>query len=210
MTTSVASNFGYNIGAAVTECGQKKYEHLEHEAHRMIDEMKVTNIQIKIMSDATNKLANAKQKDKKFNISNDEIARKCVYLVHLRNPSIFENKIQNLPVEESNLEQKLNEIIKQMHEEGVPEKEIHLGSILERFHDQNICFEVPLDESAIDVVVQGLDAELKMLNADLNKQLMNINSKIDDRAQLFEILHKILKEYDEETKAIIRKTGRGG
>jgi hypothetical protein len=204
------NNYGYNIGLEITSCYQKYFDHREIELNKLIDSLKVTNIQIKIMSDLTNKLTHAKQKDKKFDISNDELARKYAYLVHLRNASIFEGKIHNLPVEDSHLEQKLNEIIEQLREEGIPANEIHLGAILERFNcDQNIRFDV-LDESAIDVVVQGLDAELKMLNADLNKQLMDINSKYEDRSQMTENARQVLKEADELNKSIIQKTTRGG
>jgi hypothetical protein len=204
------NNHGYNIGLEITSCYQKYFDHRELELNKLIDGLKVTNIQIKIMSDVTNKLAHAKQKDKKLDISNDEIARKCAYLVHLRSSTVFEGKIHNLPVEDSNLEQKLNEIIEKLRGEGIPDNEIHLGSILDRFNcDSNICFDV-LDESAIDVVVQGLDAELKMLNADLNKQLMDINSKYEDRSQMTENARQVLKEADELNKSIIQKTGRGG
>jgi hypothetical protein len=203
------SNYGYNIGLELVKCIQKYSDHSEVELNKLIDSLKVTNIQIKIMSDLTNKLAHAK-KDKKFDISNDEIARKYAYLVHLSNPSILEDKIHNLPVEHSNLEQKLNEIIAQMREEKIPDNGIHLGSILERFYcDPNIRFDV-LDEATIDVVVQGLDAELKGFSADLNKKLMDINTKYDDRSQMTENARQVLKEADELNKSIIQKTARSG
>ncbi len=210
-----AVSCGPNIALELVNCYQKYFEHRELELNKLIDGLKMTNIQIKIMSDVTNKLAHAKQNDKKFDISNDEAARKYAYLVHLQNPSIFEGKIHrpgggHLPIEDVNLGQKLNEIIEQLRAEGIPDDGIHLGAILEKVScDPNISFDV-LDESAIDVVVQGLDAELKILNADLNKQLMDINSKYEDRSQMTENARQILKEADELNKSIIQKTGRGG
>lgn len=204
------SNHGYNIGLEITNCYQKYFDYREIELNTMINKLKVTNIQIKIISDVMNKLAHAKQSDKQIDISNDEIAKKYAYLVHLRNSSILDGKIHNLPVEESDLEQKLNEIIDQLHEEGMDDTQINLGTILERFNcDQNIRFDV-LDEGTIDVVIQGLDAELKMLNADLNERLMNINSKYEDRSQMTENARQVLKEADELNKSIIQKTARGG
>lgn len=199
----------YNIGLEMVKCLGAHLDQREVELNKLIDNMKVANIEIKIMSDFTNKLAHAKQKDKKLDFSNDEI-KKLAYLVHLRNPSVLEGKIHNLPVEHSNLEQKLSEIIDQMREERISENDIHLETILARFQcDSNIRFDV-LDESTIDIVVQGVDAELKMLNADLNKLLMDINSKYEDRSQMIEQARQIVKEDGEGKKSIIQKTGRTG
>ncbi|MGC1878425.1 MAG: hypothetical protein WA347_08985 [Rhabdochlamydiaceae bacterium] len=200
------ANHGYNIGLEITGCYQKYFDHRETELNKIIDSLKVTNLQIKVMSDVMNKLTHAKQTDKKFDLSKDETARKYAYLVHLRNPTVFENKIHNLPVADYDLEQKITEIIAQLKEEGVPDQQIHLGIIMEKFpFDSNIRFDV-LNEETIDVVVQGLDAELKMLNADLNERLMNINSKYEDRSQMTENARQVLKEADELNKSIIQKT----
>ena len=137
------AHHGYNMGLEMVQCYGAYFDHREVELNKLIDSMKVANVQIKIMSDFTNKLAHAKQKDKKLDFSNDEMAKKLAYLVHLRNPSVLEGKIHNLPVEDSNLEQKLNAIIDQMREEGISENEIHLETILARFHcDPNIRFDV--------------------------------------------------------------------
>jgi hypothetical protein len=210
VVVSNPNNYGYNMGLEITQCYQKYFDHREVELNKLIDGLKVTNIQVKIMQDVMNKLSHAKQKDKKIDLSNDEVAKKYAYLAYLRNPTIFEGKVGNAPIEEISLEQKLNEIIDQLREDGVPDAEIHLGMIIEKVHcDPNLQFE-PLDESAIDVVVQGLDAELKSLGADLNKQLMDINSKYEDRSQMTENAKQVLKEADELNKSIIQKTGRGG
>jgi len=204
------NNHGYNLGLEMVNCYQKYFDHREAELNGLIDKMKVSNIQIKVISDVMNKLAHGKQKDKKFDISNDETTKKLVYLVHMRNPSVFEEKIHNLPVEELDLEQKLHAIIDQLREEGLPDGSIHLGSIMEKIElDSNVRFDV-LDESAIDVVVQGLDSELKMLNADLNKHLMDLSSKYDDRTKMTESANQTVKEAGELSKSIIQKTGRGG
>lgn len=200
--------YGYNIGLEITNCYQKYFDYREVELNKLIDKLKVTNIQIKILSDVMNKFAHAKQTDKKMDLSKDETAKKYAYLIHLRNASIFEGKIHNLPVEDSDLEQKLNHIIDQLREEGIPDSEINLEKILGKFpFDSNIRFDV-LDEATIDIVTQGLDAELKMLNADLNERMMNINSKYEDRSQMTENARQVLKEADELNKSIIQKTGR--
>lgn len=204
------ANHGYNIGLEITQCYQKYFDYRETELNKLIDNLKVSNIQIKIISDVTNKLAHAKQKDKKIDLGNDETAQKLAYLIALRNSSIFDDKLHNMPVEHIDLEQTLNAIIDQLRKEGIPDENIHLGMILEKVTcDPNIRFDV-LDEAAIDVVVQGMDAELKSLNADLNKQLMDINSKYEDRSQMTENARQVLKEADELNKSIIQKTGRGG
>src|SRR5262245_18642351 len=139
--SGAVENHGYNIGLEMVNCYQVYFDHREAELHGLIDKMKVSNIQIKVISEVMNKLAHGKQKDKKFDISNDETAKKLVYLVHMRNPSVFEDKIKNLPVIEGDLEQKLHEIIGQLREEGLPDGSIHLGSILEKVElDSNIRF----------------------------------------------------------------------
>ncbi len=209
MSGSVA-NHGYNIGLEMTQLYQKYFDHRETQINKLIDGLKVTNIQIKIISDVTNKLAHAKQKDKKIDLNNDETAQKLAYLIALRNSSIFDEKLHNMPVEHISLEQTINEIIDQLREEGIPDENIHLGTILEKVTcDPNIRFDA-IDEAGIDVVIQGMDAELKSLNADLNKQLMDINSKYEDRSQMTENARQVLKEADELNKSIIQKTGRGG
>jgi hypothetical protein len=204
----VRANHGYNLGLEITGCYQKYFDHRERELNTLIDSLKMTNIQIKIMSDVMNKFAHAKQTDKKFDFTKDESAKKYAYLVHLRNPSVLEGKIHNLPVEDSNLEQKLTEIADQLRQEGIPDGDIDLKMLMERFtFDPNIQFNA-LNEGEIDVVVQGLDAELKMLGADLNERLMNINSKYTDREQMTENSRQVLKEAGELNKSIIQKTGR--
>jgi hypothetical protein len=206
----VASSYhGYNIGLEVVGCYQKYFDHRESELNKLIDSLKLTNIQIKVMSDVMNKLSHAKQKDKKFDISDDEIAKKYAYFVHLSNPSILEDRIHNLPVEELNLEDKMKEIIGQLHEDGVLDRDIDLRMIIDKFNiDQNITFDV-LDESGIDIVIQGLDGQLKMLGADLNERMMNINSKYEDRSQMTENARQVVKEAGELIRSIIQKT-RGG
>lgn len=209
MSVAVA-NHGYNIGLEITQCYAKYFDHKEAELNKVIDNLKVSNIQIRIISDVTNKLAHAKQKDKKIDISSDETTKKLAYLISLRNPTIFEDRLHNMPTDVKDLEETINEIVDQLRSEGVPDENIHLGTILERATcDPNIRFDV-LDEAAIDVVIQGMDAELKSLNADLNKQLMDINSKYEDRSQMTENARQVLKEADELCKSIIQKTARGG
>ncbi len=61
-------------------------------------------------------------------------------------------------------------------------------------------------EDEIDTVLQGLDAELKMLAADLNENLMKINNKYEDRSQMTENARQVLKEAEDHIASIIRKT----
>ena len=43
-----------------------------------------------------------------------------------------------------------------------------------------------LSEDDTDIVIQGLDAEMRMLTADLNECLMRVNNKYEDRSQMTE------------------------
>ena len=165
----------------------------------------MTNIQIKIMSDVMNKLAHAKDKDKQADFNNDEIAKKCAYLIHLRNDSIFEDKIHGGDASGITLDQKLQEIVDDLKAAGVPESQINLTAILDRINVAGITIDI-LSEDQIDIVIQGLDAETKMCTADLNECMMKINNKYEDRSQMTENARQVLKEADEHVKSIIHKT----
>lgn len=200
---------GHNPALEMVNCYQKYFDLQETELNKLIDKLKVSNLQIKVISDVMNKLAHAKKRDKKFDPINDEQAKMYAYLVHLRNPTIFEGKVHNVSDTEGGLEEKMTAAIAQLREEGMNDDQIDLNAILTKIGmDPEVQFDA-LDEAEIDVVVQGLDAELKMLNADLNERLMNINSKYEDRSQMTENARQVVKEADELNKSIIQKTSRG-
>lgn len=200
------TNINLNPALEMVNCYTKYFDLQEKELNKLIDKLKVSNIQIKVISDVMNKLAHGKQKDKKFDPAGDEQARMYAYLIHQRNPTIFEGKIHGVPADETGLEERLTTAIAELREEGRGED---LDAILAKLGiDPSVQFDA-LDEAEIDVVVQGLDAELKMLNADLNERLMNINSKYEDRSQMTENARQVVKEADELNKSIIQKSSRG-
>jgi uncharacterized protein YihD (DUF1040 family) len=205
----VQANHGYNIGLILTNCYILYFDHREGELNTLIDSLQMTNTQIKIISDLMNKLTHAKQDDKKADLNNDEIAKKCAYLIHLRNSTIFADKIQGMPAgsppsSPNLLNQKLQEIIDQIREEGAAESDINLVAILDKIDVSSINIDV-LSEDQIDVVIQGMDAETKMLTADLNECMMKINNKYEDRSKMTENAHKVLDEVSKHIDSIIRK-----
>lgn len=202
--SGAAGNHGYNIGLELTNCYTKYFEHREGELNGLIDSLKMTNMQVKIVSDVMNKLAHGKQSDKKADLNDDEIAKKCAYLIHLRNSSVFDDKMHGVE-EGMTLDQKLQDIIAQLREDGYSDSEINLGAILDKVQVGHVNIDV-LSEEEIDVVIQGLDAETKMLTADLNECMMKINNKYEDRSQMTENARQVLKEADEHNKSIIHKT----
>lgn len=207
MSSSVG-NYGYNIGLEFTQCYEKYFKLRECELHDLIDKLKMTNIQIKLISDVMNKLSHAKQKDKQADLNTDETAKKYAYLIHLRNASVFADKIHGIQ-EDITLDKKFEQIVNQLREEGLSDSEIHLGTILDKVHPGNIHIDL-LSEEQIDTVIQGLDAETKILTADLNECMMKINNKYEDRSQMTEHARQVLKESDEHIKSIIHRTKAGG
>lgn len=198
---------GYNLGLEMTKCYAGYFDHHETHSNELITTMKLKNIELKVMSDLTNKLTQAKLSKKPLDINGDEIAKKLAYLVHLSNPSILENVIHNTPIEESNLHQRLTEIHQRLHKDGVCDANIDLDLILAHINVDNIRVD-SLSEDAIDVIIQGVDSETKMITTDLNENMMYINRNYDDRSQMTEQARQILKEADELNKSIISKTAR--
>ncbi len=213
MTVDVLSNsqnFGYNIGLELTACFEKYLDLRDKELNQLINSMKMNNMKIKLIADVTNKLAHGKQKDKKIDLNTNETMAKYAYLIHLSNPTIFENKIHGVDANPSTLDQVLNEAMQRCRDRGMKDKDIHLAEVLGEIQmNHSIKFDM-MNEAEMDVVIQGLDAENKMYTADLNKDLMEVNTKYDDRSQMSENAQKVLKEADEHVLSIIRKTGRGG
>lgn len=203
----IQANHGYNIGLELTNCYTKYFDHREVELNGLIDTLKMANMQIKIVSDVMNKLSHAKpDDDKRADLSNDELYKKCAYLIHLRNSTVFEDKIHGVE-DGMTLDLKLQEIVDQLKNDGYSENEIDLGAILGKIDVGNIQIDV-LSEDEIDIVIQGLDAETKMLTADLNECMMKINNKYEDRSQMTENARQVLKEAGEHIQSIIHKTVR--
>lgn len=197
---------GYNIGLELVNCYNKAFDKHEVDLHQVINKIKDNNIQLKIMNDVMNKLSHAKP-EKKADFSQDEEAKKFLYIIHNRNGSILgEELFSNLPA----INPTLNEIIDEMRKEGIKEDDINLPSILERVNINGIQFNPISSEEDIDTVIQGLDAEIKMINADQNELMLHFSSKVEDRSSLTENARQVLKEYGEGVSSIIRKTGRGG
>ena len=51
----------------------------------------------------------------------------------------------------------------------------------------------PLSESKIEIVIQGLDGQLKIYNAELNEGMLHINRVYDDRGKMTEQAIKIVE-----------------
>ena len=65
------------------------------------------------------------------------------------------------------------------------------------------------NEEEIDVVIQGLDAEQKMIAAEMNQHMMTITNKYEDRSQMTEQARQVLKEASDHIQSIIHKQ-KGG
>lgn len=195
---------GYHLGAEMVHCYSTYFDHCETELNKHIDAMKITNMQIKILSDFMNKLSHGKQNGNKVDFSNDETAKKYAYLIHLLNPTILEGKIHNLPVEERSLHQVLSEMIDQLRNEGIPDEKIDLEMILDRFNVGNTLVDV-LSEKENDVIIQAIDAALKLKSTDLNEIMMKINNKCEDRSQMTEQGRKVVEMAANHLESINRK-----
>lgn len=66
------------------------------------------------------------------------------------------------------------------------------------------------DEDSIDVVVQALDGELKMISTEMNQHMMLINNEYETRSQMTENSRQILKEASDFLQSIVRKQRAGG
>lgn len=207
MGAGVSANHGYNIGLELTNCYAKYFDHREVELNGLIDKLKLNNLQIKILGDLMNKLTHAKADDKQADFTNDELAKKLAYLVHLSNPTILDDKIKGIPEDGGTLEQKLQEVIGQLKDQGYPDDEIDLNLILDNINVSGISLDI-LAKDDIDIIIQGLDAETKMRSADLNEVMMNINSKYEDRSQMTENARQVLKTASDHIESIIRRAGQ--
>lgn len=172
----------YNVGLEMVNCYTKYFDHQENNLHGLIDKLATTNNQIKIVSDLINKLSHARKKDQETDFLDDATLKRYIAYVHLQNPTIFEGIIQGFPdyLPETSmtgstlsLEEMLKESLKHIDLSGI--------SIS------------PLSEDQVDIVVQGLDGQLKAYNADLNEHMMHINKLYDDRSQMTECGRKVVE-----------------
>lgn len=171
--------------------------HQEGKLQGLIDNMAKSNVEIKIISDVMNKLSHAKQKKEPADFSNDETMMRHIVHIHRNNPTIFEDLIKNFP---DHLPPMDNALF--VGEEITVENVI--GENLKEINVWNIRIE-PLTETQIDVVVQGLDGELKRHSADLNESMMKINDSYDLRRQTSESARQGSKEDSEHKKSIVSR-----
>lgn len=197
-----------NLAWEVTRCGMGYDVHKESELNKLIDSLKMTNLQTKIITDVTNKLAHARKENKPADFNNDEIAMKYAYLVHLCDSTILEDKIKGVPNDGLTLQEKLQEIIGQLKEDGYSDSEIDLATIMGRIQIDNSIRLEPLSSADIDVITQGLDAAAKKFATNLNELMLTINTKYDERSQVFENLRQILKEARDFISSILHRIGR--
>ncbi len=189
------ANLNLHPGLEMVNCYTKYFDCQETQLNSLIDKLSKTNIEIKIISDVMNKLAHVKQKDKKADFNNDEKMKRYIAYIHMSNPTIFDGLIQGIPEHFTN-------------DEPIDGQDIEdvLNERLKYIDMSKVKFDV-LTEDQIDVVVQGLDGELKMKSADVNEYMMKINEKYDNRSQMTENANKVLKETSDLLASINRKTG---
>ncbi len=191
-------NLNYNPTAAITGL-YINYLDMEEEKlnNQYIDGMTKTNIEIKILNAVMNKLSHAKKGDKGMDFSNDETMKRYIAHIHKNNPTIFEELIKGVPEqgdpvenslkgEEITLENVLNNSLKDINMSGVKIE--------------------TLTKDHIDVIVQGLDAQLKMHTADLNELMMRTQSNLEERSKLTDFSREAVKMGGELNKSIISKS----
>jgi hypothetical protein len=185
----------HHIGLEVVKCYDAYFTHHEKQLKERIDMMAMSNIQIKIISDVMNKLSHDKQKDKKADFSGDETMKQYVTHLHKNNPTIWAELIKGFPehlpsddtssIQDITLETVLQDSL----------KNIDMGQISIQI----------LNEEEIDIVVQGLDAELKKHSADLNEHMLHINEKYDNRSQMTEAARQVVRQDGDFKGSINRK-----
>ncbi len=198
-------NMGFPIGRSdhfpaleMLNCSMKYFDLQDAKLNDLITKLSVFNIEIKVISDLMNKLSHGKQKDKQADFTEDETMRAHITHIHKNNPTIFEDLIKGFP-------------------DYIPEEDVsssgsitleeHLQKSLKNIDMNQIKIDV-LSEEQIDVIIQGLDAELKMYSADMNEHLMKINNVYEDRGQMSENTRQIIKQASDFIDSINRKIGR--
>ncbi|MBS0604338.1 MAG: hypothetical protein JSS60_04780 [Verrucomicrobia bacterium] len=189
-------------GLEMVNCYNKYFEYQETKLNGLIDKLATSNIEIKIISDVMNKLSHGKQKDKKADFTNDETMRRYITHIHKNNPTIFEDLVKGFPEHlPEDMDVDAPAAAKQITLED------HLEESLKNIDMGQIKIDV-LTEEQIDVVIQGLDGQLKMHSADLNEHLMKINNTYDDRGQMTENARQVIKQAGDFLESINRKMGK--
>lgn len=184
-------------GAAMVDCYAKYFDFQETKLNGLINNLAKSNMEIKVLSDVMNKMAHAKQKDKKADFSNDEMMKRYIVHIHKNNPTIFDGLIHGFP-------------------EYIPDEEKMDGEMsLDEMMDHNLrnvdMSRITLDvfnEEMIDVVTQGIDGQLKMHSADLNQFLMNINNAYDEKSTMSENARRVIDQARDLMKSINDKMSR--
>ncbi len=184
-----------NLGAEMVNCYSKYFELQESKLNGLIDKMANANMETKIVSDVMNKLSHAKQSKRDADFSDDETMKRYIVHIHKNNPTIFADFIKGYP-EYLGSDENADPTVSSVQE--------HLDYSLRDINLNQITIE-PLSEEMIDVVIQGLDGQLKMYSADLNEQMMKINDAYDNRSQMTENARQVLKQAGDLIESINRK-----
>jgi hypothetical protein len=192
------ANMNQHIGLEAVKCYEKYFDYQEKKLHGFIDKMSHANIEIKIISDVMNKLSHGKQKDKQCDFTNDEQMKSYIAHIHKNNPTIFDGLVQGLP----------DHIAPPSKELALHGDDITLHNVLnETLRDinlRNVTIDI-LKEEEIDIIVQGLDGQIKMHTADLNEQMLKINENYDNRSQMTEHARQVIKQSGDLLESINRK-----
>ncbi|GEM_PF-5351198 len=187
----------HHLGLEVVNCYTKYFDHHETKLNGLIDQLALSNVEVKIISDVVNKLSHAKQRDKQADFTQDEEMKRHIAHIHKNNPTIFEGLIHNFPDYLPEGEDDFKEI----SVDGV------MHHSLKNIDISRIHIDV-LKEDQIDIAIQGLDAELKGHSANLNRDMMQINEAFDNRSQMTESSRQVVKQANDLLESINRKMGR--
>jgi hypothetical protein len=186
-----------HLGLEVVKCYAMYFDHQENKLHGLIDNLATSNAEIKIISHVMNRLSHGKQQDKKVDFTKDETMKRYIAHIHKNNPTIFDGLIKGVPEHHESAGAK-----------ETSEREITLDSLLneslKNVDMRGISIDV-LTEEQIDIVVQGLDGQLKMHTAELNEHMMKINEHYDNRSQMTEHARQVVKQSGDLLESINRK-----
>jgi hypothetical protein len=199
------SSKDHHLGLEMVKCYDAYFTHQESKLHALIDKLATSNVEIKIISHVMNKLSHAKQRDKKIDLTHDEAMKRYITHIHKNNPTIFDGLIQGFPEHHFSPEDSTG------NPKDSTGQEISLDGVLNdslRHIDMGKINIGTLTEEQIDIVVQGLDGQLKMHTADLNDSMMKINEHYDNRSQMSEQARQVIKQAGDLLESINRKTVR--
>ncbi len=168
----------YNMGMVWTEFCCKAEEVNEKTLNDIIDKIHETNNEIRIITDLMNKLTHAKKDNKGADFSEDEKAMEWIEHIYARNPTIFESRT------------------------ATTNGKFTIGNTVSNREARHIY----KSTDDIEPVIKGLDAELKILSADLNENLMKIQSKTDSNSKVSESARRGLEEATQHIKSIQNAT----